>query len=83
MNEPGATKPAPGPGPDIELQHLIQMLGDIERNLAFYPDAGERIAEHLQKYWAPSMRQRILEFARGGGEGLTDLSRAALKKLST
>lgn len=67
---------------DVELAHLVQMLGDIERNLSFNTDAEDRIAEHLQKYWAPSMRQRILDFAAGGGEGLTDLSRAALRKLA-
>jgi len=83
MNDPGTKKPVAGTtGHDIELEHLIQMLGDIERNLAFYPDAGARIAEHLEKYWAPSMRQRILDFALRDGEGLTALSRSALKTLT-
>lgn len=67
---------------DVELEHLVQMLGDIERNLAFNADAEERIAEHLQKYWAPAMRKRILDFAASDNEGLTDLSRAALRRLA-
>lgn len=67
---------------DAELEHLVQMLGDIEKNLAFNADAEDRIAEHLQKYWAPAMRQRILDFAASGNEGLTELSRGALQKLA-
>ena len=68
---------------DSELEHLVPMLGDIERNLAFNADAEERIAEHLRKYWAPGMRQRILALAASGGKGLSELSRGALRKLES
>lgn len=67
---------------DRELEHLVQMLGDIERNLAFNEDAEERIADHLHKFWAPSMRERILTFAASDGSTLSELSRSALRRLA-
>ncbi len=67
---------------DRELEHLVQMLGDIERNLAFNKDAEDRIADHLQKFWAPSMRQRILAFAASDESTLSELSRSALRRLA-
>lgn len=68
---------------DAELEHLIQMLGDIERNLAFNSDAQERIVDHLQRFWAPSMRQRIIAYSKNNGAALGELSRAALRKLAS
>lgn len=66
---------------DTELDHLLQMLGDIERNLAFNSDAEQRIAEHLRRYWAPSMRTRILNHLAAGGAGINELSQRALARL--
>lgn len=66
---------------DGELDHLVQMANDIARNLAFYDDADERIADHLQRFWAPSMRGMITRHVEHGGAGLSDLALAAVKRL--
>ncbi len=66
---------------DSELDHLVQMANDIARNLAFNADAEERIADHLQRFWAPAMRGMIREHVAAGGAGLSDLALAAVKRL--
>jgi formate dehydrogenase subunit delta len=67
---------------DTELDHLVHMANDIARNLAFNEDAEARIVDHLQRFWAPELRRKIREHATAGGAGLSDLARAAVKRLS-
>ena len=64
-----------------ETDHLVSMANDIAANLAFQADAETRVAEHLQRFWAPRMRRLLLEYAAGGGGGLSDLLLRALDKL--
>ena len=64
-----------------ELEHLIDMANDIARNFSFYPDTGDRIADHLTRYWAPSMRKLILQHVQAGGSGLSDDAIEAVKRL--
>lgn len=70
------------PGPqDKELDHLVAMANDIARNLALNADAEARVADHLQRFWAPAMRERLLKHAAGGGAGLSDLALSAARRL--
>ena len=64
-----------------ELPHLIEMANDIARNLSFNPDAPERIADHLSRFWAPSMRRLIVAHVEAGGVGLADNAIEAVKRL--
>jgi formate dehydrogenase subunit delta len=64
-----------------EVAHLLSMANDIAVNLSFHADADERIADHINRFWAPRMRALLLEYATGGGEGLSDSLRSALEKL--
>ena len=66
---------------DRELEHLVAMANDIARNLAFNDDAEARVADHLQRFWAPAMRERLLEHVARGGAGLSDLARAGIRHL--
>ena len=66
---------------DTELEHLVQMANDIARNLAFNEDAAQRVADHLQRFWAPVMRERIRAHVTAGGSGLSDLAMSAVKRL--
>lgn len=68
---------------DAELDHLLQMAADLERNLAAYADTEARIADHLRRFWAPSMRRRLAEHAAQGGEGLSPTLRGALDRLES
>jgi hypothetical protein len=58
------------------------MANDIARNLGFHGDAEVRIAEHLTRFWAPSMREMIKGHVRDGGAGLSDSAIAAVKALA-
>ncbi len=64
-----------------ETAHLVSMANDIAVNLSFHADSDERIADHITRFWAPRMRRLLLEYAAGGGQGLSDQMLPALKKL--
>lgn len=64
-----------------ELQHLIDMANDIARNFSFHPDTEDRIADHLKRFWAPSMKRAIIGHVQAGGAGLASSAIAAVKQL--
>ena len=64
-----------------EVEHLVSMANDIAINLSFHADAAERIADHINRFWAPRMRSLLLEYASGGGQDLSEHMLPALKKL--
>jgi len=57
------------------------MANDIAANLCFHADADERIADHINRFWAPRMRTLLLEYAAGNGQGLSEALLPALAKL--
>ena len=65
-----------------EIDNLVRMANQIADNLDFHDDAVERIADHLQRFWAPSMRQKITEYEAVGGSGLNPSAKAALRRLA-
>jgi formate dehydrogenase subunit delta len=68
---------------DAELEHLVAMANDIARNLAFNEDAEQRMVDHLERFWAPELRQRLQAHVASGGAGLSDLAMAAAKRLGS
>ena len=68
---------------DSELDHLVAMANDIARNLAFNEDAEQRMVDHLQRFWAPELRERLRAHVATGGAGLSDLAMAATKHLDS
>ena len=64
-----------------EDELLVKMANQIAANLVFHDDAVDRVCDHLQRFWAPSMRLRINEYEAAGGEGLDPVARAAVRKL--
>lgn len=66
-----------------ELGHLVDMANDIARNFSFHPDCEARIADHLKRFWAPSMRNKIAAHVAAGGTGLADSAIEAVKRLGT
>ena len=68
------------------VEHLVAMANDIgdffDGELG--PDeAPASIAQHLQRYWDPRMRARIIAHAAMGGAELSPSARAAVKLLPT
>ncbi len=66
-----------------ELEHLVKMANQIADNFSFHGDAGDRVADHMERFWAPSMRRALAEFAAAGGEGLHRSVREALRRLES
>ena len=65
-----------------EIEHLVKMANQIAENFSFHSDAAERTADHLRRFWAPSMRQQLIEYGSAGGEGLQPLLQSALRQLA-
>ncbi len=64
-----------------ETTHLVSMANDIAANLGFLADADERIADHLNRFWAPRMRELLIEYVASDGRGLSAAVLPALEKL--
>jgi formate dehydrogenase subunit delta len=65
-----------------EIENLVKMANQIADNLGFHDDAVERTADHLRRFWAPSMRQQLLDYSAAGGDGLKPAARAAVRRLA-
>ena len=66
---------------DSETSHLVSMANDIAANLSFQAQADEKIADHINRFWAPRMRKRLLEYAAGDGDGLSEALLPALARI--
>jgi formate dehydrogenase subunit delta len=62
-------------------QYLVSMINDVSKFFASQGDVDEAAAHvesHVARFWEKRMRNQIIEHLRGGGEGLSDVSRAAV-----
>jgi formate dehydrogenase subunit delta len=69
----------------MSIEHLVQMANDIGHYFASEPrraDAVAGITNHIQRYWDPRMRRQIEAHLAQGGEGLEELVREAVSRLS-
>ena len=64
-----------------EVDQLVKMANQIAENFGFHDDASDRLLEHLQRFWAPSMLHKLADFNAAGGEGLKPDVRTALENL--
>lgn len=69
----------------MTVQHLIQMANGVGH---FYATESRRdeaiagIARHMQRFWDPRMRQKIVLYLQSGGDGLDELVLEAVAALS-
>lgn len=68
---------------DHELQRITQMANQIAANFSFHDDSAARIADHLSRFWAPSMRHKLLSHVASGGGGLESAVIEAARLLRT
>ncbi len=63
---------------------LIYMANQIGTFFASQPHESrvDGIADHLGKFWEPSMRKKIVAYLEQGGEGLDPLVKDAVRELS-
>ncbi|MDG2203236.1 MAG: formate dehydrogenase subunit delta [Burkholderiales bacterium] len=64
---------------------LVRMVNDISNFFNTEEDkevAAAGVVGHIKRFWNPRMHKQLIEFSeQSGGEGLSDLSRAAVNKL--
>jgi formate dehydrogenase subunit delta len=69
----------------MNIDHLVQMANRIGEFFQAMPDHGEAVAgtaQHLRKFWAPPMRQQLLEHVgTAGSAGLHPLVAEAIEGL--
>jgi formate dehydrogenase subunit delta len=66
---------------NTETTHLVSMANDIAANLSFQGDAADKIADHINRFWAPRMRKLLLEYAADDGQGLSEALLPVLEKI--
>lgn len=64
-----------------EIDHLVKMANDIAANLSFQAGSDERIADHINRFWAPRMRRLLIKHAADNPGELSDTLLAAIKKV--
>lgn len=64
-----------------QIDHLVRMANQIAENFSFHDDTVDRVADHLQRFWAPSMRRQLYDFHAAGGSGLQPSVQKALERL--
>ena len=65
-------------------ENLIKMANDISAFFASDPDHASAVCgmvDHLTKFWEPRMRKAIIAHLNEGGEGLSELSKDAVRQL--
>jgi len=79
---PGVDGPAGADVPQTPAS-LVRMANQIASNAAHkpYDVAVERTVTHLREFWHPSMRETLLAYVDGGGEGLDPIARDAITAL--
>jgi formate dehydrogenase subunit delta len=63
-------------------ERLIYMANQIAQFFVAQPgDGAAAVADHLKRFWDPSMRADILAWTAGGGGGLDPLAAQAVERL--
>lgn len=69
---------------NTELAHLIKMINQIADNIAVgesEDSASIQLAIHIKRFWARSMKEKIISYADNDGEKLQPVVRKALASL--
>ena len=69
----------------MDVKKLVRMANQIAENLDYGPHKEQVVAataDHLQRFWTPSMRRLIVEHYRSGDSGLSDLAGQAVARLA-
>ncbi|MEQ9462854.1 MAG: formate dehydrogenase subunit delta [Haliea sp.] len=69
-----------------ELRHLVDMANQIATNLRFAAEddaaAAELVANHIQRFWARSMKLQIADYVQADGAELNEVASLAVASLS-
>ena len=68
----------------VDAAKLVRMAEQITANMAYTEDVelvAARVADHLNRFWDPRMRQAMAELADGGANQLSPALQAAVRQL--
>lgn len=68
----------------VDAAKLVRMAEQIAANMSYTDDVelvAARVADHLNRFWDPRMRQAMAEAANGDAEQLSPALRAAVRQL--
>lgn len=68
-----------------QVTHLVTMANDIAAFFAAETNhdvAVAGVANHLEKFWTPRMRRKLVANLDACGDGLAPLARAAVERLA-
>jgi len=69
----------------MRIERLVAMANDISAFFAAEPTvdaAAQGVANHMRRFWDPRMRRQIVAHLEAGGDGLTQISRQAVRQLA-
>ncbi|GAB4306052.1 MAG: hypothetical protein Kow0083_16020 [Methylophaga sp.] len=66
-----------------QLDTLIRMINQIAANNRAYQteEAAERVANHVKRFWARSMKQMMIDYYLSDGEALCPVAKQAVGRL--
>lgn len=64
-----------------DVDQMIKMANQIAENFSYHDDQVARTADHIERFWASRMRQKITAHLQAGGEGLSEPAKNALRSL--
>ena len=68
----------------VDAAKLVRMAEQITANMAYTDDVelvAARVADHLNRFWDPRMRQAMAEVAIGDADQLSPVLKAAVRQL--
>lgn len=68
----------------MNAEHLVVMANQISQFFESQPNrdtAVDGVLTHIRKFWDPRMRSAIIAHMHAGGEGMREMTKAAIAKL--
>jgi formate dehydrogenase subunit delta len=69
----------------MKVEKLVRMANQIAANFEYGPDKAKSaagVADHLRRFWTPSMLRQIIEYHQGGDTALSEVAAMAVAQLA-
>ena len=69
----------------VRVDKLVRMAQQIADNNSFTPDVdvvAAKVADHIQRFWDPRMKQQIIDYANSGEAQLTQVVSKAVSQIT-
>ncbi len=69
----------------VQANKLVRMAQQIADNNSFTPDVdvvAAKVAEHIQKFWDPRMKQQIIDYASSDEAQVTKVVAKAISQIT-